>query len=70
MKALPPAPSGSIQGAGEQLTLDAGTGRLVLTGSNTFTGGADTLSGTLIVASAYALPDGSSLTVGPRHVDV
>ena len=44
--------SGSIPSAGEQLTLDAGTGRLVLTGSNTFTGGADTLSGTLIVASA------------------
>ncbi len=62
--------SGSIQGAGEQLTLDAGTGRLVLTGSNTFTGGADTLSGTLIVASAYALPDGSSLTVGARGMSM
>lgn len=41
----------------------AGSG-LILSGSNTYTGGTIVDSGTLYVASASALPSGSSLTVG------
>ena len=41
-----------------------GGGTLVLSGSNTFTGGIDVQSGSLILTNAYGLEDGSSLTVG------
>jgi autotransporter-associated beta strand protein len=41
-----------------------GLGTLVLSGSDSFTGGTSVNAGTLIVASDMALPDGTSLTVG------
>jgi autotransporter-associated beta strand protein len=56
--------AGNIAGAGSSLVLDAGSGRLTLTGDDTYDGGTDVLSGTLVVAFNSALPEGSSLTVG------
>ena len=41
-----------------------GLGTLILSGSNSYTGGTTVDAGTLIVDSAGALPDGTSLTVG------
>jgi autotransporter-associated beta strand protein len=41
-----------------------GDNTLILTGSNTYSGGTTVIAGTLDVASYAALPDGSSLTVG------
>jgi autotransporter-associated beta strand protein len=41
-----------------------GPGTLVLSGTNSYTGGTTVEAGTLIVTSNTALPDGSSLTVG------
>lgn len=41
-----------------------GSGTLIVSGNNYYTGGTNVLGGTLIVSSASALPDGSSLTVG------
>ena len=41
-----------------------GTGRLILSGTNTYGGGTIVEAGTLVITSAYALPDGTSLTVG------
>lgn len=41
-----------------------GEGTLILSGSNTYTGGTYVDNGTLIITSANALPDGGSLTVG------
>jgi autotransporter-associated beta strand protein len=59
--------SGMIQGGG---TLGAirfvlsGPGTLVLSGTNTYTGGTEVEAGTLIVNNSAALPDGTSLTIG------
>jgi fibronectin-binding autotransporter adhesin len=59
--------SGMIQGGGSlgpiSLVL-SGNGQLVLSGTNSYTGGTIVSGGTLIADSPYALPDGSSLTVG------
>ncbi len=55
--------SGGVGGSGQSLTL-SGPGKLVLDGSNGFSGGAAVLSGTLVVAGPNALPDGSNLAVG------
>ena len=55
--------SGTLSGA-NGLTLIGG-GTLILSGSNTFMGDTNVEAGTLEVASAMPLPDGSSLTVGP-----
>ena len=41
-----------------------GTGLLILSGENDYTGGTFVSAGTLNVTSAGALPSGSSLTVG------
>jgi autotransporter-associated beta strand protein len=41
-----------------------GAGTVLLSGSNTFTGGTIVSEGTLIVANTGAIPDGSSLVVG------
>ncbi|MGA2258269.1 MAG: autotransporter-associated beta strand repeat-containing protein, partial [Thermoguttaceae bacterium] len=45
------------------LTL-TGSGTLVLSGSNTYTGGTNVNAGTLEILGSSALPDGTSLTVG------
>jgi autotransporter-associated beta strand protein len=61
------AVSGDISDDGGQrsLTLDGdGSGLLILSGSNTYGGGTIVHAGTLIAASAAALRDGTSLTVG------
>ena len=42
----------------------SGNGELILSGSNTYSGGTLVNSGTLIVTNADSLPNGSSLTVG------
>ncbi len=57
---------GSIVGAGNSLIVNAGSGSLTLTGSNTYRGGTEVLGGTLIEANASAIADGSSLIVGSR----
>ena len=57
--------SGDISetGGSQSLTLsDAGT--LILSGSNSYSGGTVVTAGTLIVNNSAALPDGTSLTVG------
>ncbi len=53
---------GSISGAGGFIT--TGAGEVVLTGINSFSGGTRVLAGSLVVTSASALPDGTSLTIG------
>ena len=40
-----------------------GSGTLLLSGSNNYSGGKDVNSGTLIAAASGAIPDGSNLTV-------
>jgi autotransporter-associated beta strand protein len=54
--------TGPISGSGA-LALD-GSGELVLSGSNSYTGGTYVHSGTLIATANGAIPEGSSLTVG------
>ena len=51
------------QTAASALTL-SGSGTLILSGSNSYTGGTDVAAGTLILTSDTALPGGTSLTVG------
>ena len=45
-----------------------GTGSVVLSGSNDYSGGTTVLAGTLIVSSSASLPAGSSLTIGAGGV--
>jgi autotransporter-associated beta strand protein len=54
--------SGPISGAAT--LIKTGSGRLVLSGSNTFSGGIDVAAGSLIVTSPTALANGSNLLVG------
>jgi autotransporter-associated beta strand protein len=54
---------GAISGVGGSL-IKQGTGMLVLSGSDTYTGGTTINAGTLVAASASAIPNGTSLTVG------
>ena len=57
--------SGNIAGTGESLTLaDAGT--LILSGSDTYTGGTVVTAGTLILTSDTAIAEGTSLSIGAR----
>ena len=61
--------SGTIQdglatGGGTTALLVGNDATLVLSGTNTYTGGTTVTAGTLIVNNATALPDGTSLTVG------
>ncbi|MGO9110076.1 MAG: autotransporter-associated beta strand repeat-containing protein, partial [Thermoguttaceae bacterium] len=59
--------SGSISGTGMEV-IKAGSGTLVLSGSNTYSGGTYVTDGKLIVAASDALLDGSSLFVGANAV--
>jgi len=62
--------SGNIsQTAASALTLD-GPGALILSGSNSYTGGTTVEAGTLYVTNAVAIADGTSLTVGGGGVFV
>ena len=51
-------------GAGMSLTLNASGGTLVLSGSDSYTGGTDVMAGSLVVTNPNAISDGTSLTVG------
>jgi autotransporter-associated beta strand protein len=55
--------SSSITG-GYSLTINGAGGTLILSGTDTYSGGTTVNAGTLIVTSNTALPNGSSLTVG------
>ncbi len=54
--------SGSISGAGG--FIKNGSGEVILSGSNSFSGGTQVLAGTLVINTANALPNGTSLTIG------
>ena len=54
--------SGAIGGPGE--LLKSGNGDLILSGSNSFTGGIVVTTGELVLTHGYAIPDGARLTVG------
>ena len=54
--------SGTIVGSSGSL-VKTGAGTLVLAGSDSY-GGTTVDAGTLVITSAFALPDGTSLTVG------
>jgi len=54
--------TGNIVGAGA--LLKNGTGTLILSGSNSYTGGTNVLAGILAVTNSHALPDNHSLTIG------
>ena len=54
--------SGEITGGGS--LIKTGTGTLVLSGADSYTGGTSVDAGTLIVPNADGLADGSSLTIG------
>ena len=51
-------------GAGYSLTMSGTGGTLVLSGSDSFTGGTIVEAGTLVATDPEALPDGGNLTVG------
>ncbi len=55
---------GILAGGGNSLTVDNPAARLVLSGSNTYQGGTDVFSGTLVAISPAAIPFGSNLLVG------
>ena len=52
-----------INGTAAHGIVKDGLGTLILSGSDTYTGGTSVVAGTLILASGAALPDGTSLTV-------
>ncbi len=54
--------SGDISGTGS--LIDSGDGQLILSGSNSYTGGTAVDAGTLYVTNPAALPTGTALTVG------
>ena len=59
--------SGQIAGGGSNGIIGlllAGSGTLVLAGSDTYTGGTDVEGGTLVAMNSNAIPYGSALTVG------
>ena len=57
--------SGTIKNAAGRLSLTkTGSGRLVLSGTNTFSGDTLVNGGSLVVVNAYSLPNGTNLTVG------
>ena len=56
--------SSSISGPGYSLTMDGPGGTLILSGSDTYSGGTNVEAGTLEVTSLSAIEPGTSLTVG------
>ncbi len=56
--------SGDLSGSGSIDKLGAGT--VILTGSNSFSGGTIVEAGTLIAANSKAIADGTNLTIGRR----
>jgi autotransporter-associated beta strand protein len=57
--------TGDISSSGGQFGIvTTGAGTVVLSGTNTYTGGTAVAAGTLEISNAAALPDGGSLTVG------
>jgi autotransporter-associated beta strand protein len=57
--------SGAIRSSGGQFgIITTGPGAVILSGTNTYTGGTVVNAGTLEVANSNALPDGGNLTVG------
>jgi autotransporter-associated beta strand protein len=54
--------SGRLIGPGN--LIKSGSGKLILSGTNTYTGGTTVLDGTLVVSNQKALADGSDLTIG------
>jgi autotransporter-associated beta strand protein len=61
--------SGSISGSGMAL-MKTGTGTLVLSGTNTYSGGTIVAAGKLMVTKPYAILDGSNLTIGANALTV
>jgi autotransporter-associated beta strand protein len=55
--------SGSISGAGMNL-IKTGSGTLVLSGTNTYSGGTIVKAGKLMVTTPYGILDGTDLTIG------
>jgi autotransporter-associated beta strand protein len=60
--------AGPLSGPGGLTKVDSGT--LILSGSDTYSGGMVVEAGTLIAASSTALPNGSSLTVGDGALSI
>jgi autotransporter-associated beta strand protein len=58
--------SANLLGAGG--VSKSGAGTVTLSGSNSYAGGTDVASGTLIVSSPNGLPDGSELSVGANAI--
>lgn len=61
--------SGNVSGAGMPLT-KYGDGTLVVSGSNTFSGGATVLAGILQLGSQWGVPDNAPLTVNGGTLDL
>jgi autotransporter-associated beta strand protein len=53
--------AGNLSGTGQ--LIETGSGKLVLSGSNTYSGGTDVYSGTLEVINSNALANGTNLTI-------
>ncbi len=62
--APPPFAGSIVNGGGLVSLLLNGTGTLVLSGSNSYTGGTTVADGTLVLQSATSVASGSNLTVG------
>jgi autotransporter-associated beta strand protein len=54
----------SITGSGKSLTMSANNGTLILSGTDSYSGGTTVSAGTLEFLESSALPSGTSLTVG------
>jgi autotransporter-associated beta strand protein len=58
--------SGALSGVGA--LNEVGTGTLILSGTNTYSGVIDVMHGTLLITTPYALHDGANLTVGNSNL--
>jgi autotransporter-associated beta strand protein len=59
-----PIPAGGLTYSGAGGLIKTGSGKVTLSGANTYTGGTTVFAGTLLINAANALPDGGSLTIG------